>query len=108
MSSERESHDIFTLRYVTSVSSIKDVKPAESKHPKHLNLIFDSNDGIVESIVEFYTDESAQDWRRELLGAFRPSKTRHPKGVLTLPNRCTVLVSQESAFDFDARWHRGP
>jgi sterol 3beta-glucosyltransferase len=63
--------------YLASVSSIKDVKPAESKHPRHLNIIFDSNDGIVESIVEFDTDESAQDWRRELLGAFHPSEVMY-------------------------------
>lgn len=62
--------------YPSSVSSIKDVKPAESKYPRHLNIIFDSNVGIVDSSVEFDTDESAQAWRRELLGAFRPSKTK--------------------------------
>jgi hypothetical protein len=67
------------LPYVTSVSSIKDVKPAESKHPRYLDIVFDSNDGIVVSTVEFDTDESAQDWRRELLGACRP-KTRRPRG----------------------------
>jgi hypothetical protein len=77
MSSARESHN---LPYVTSVSSIKELKPAESKHPRHVHIVFDSNDGVVVSIVEFDTDESAQDWRRELLGAFRPSKTRHPRG----------------------------
>lgn len=72
---ETRSHN---LPYVsTSVSSIKDVKPAESEHPRHLDIVFDSNDGIVDSIVEFDTDESAQDWRRELLGAF-PPETRHP------------------------------
>ncbi len=76
---------------------------AESKRPRHINITFDSNDGIIDSTVEFDTDESAQDWRRELLGAFRPSKARHPRDVLTSPNRCTVLVSQESPFGFDAR-----
>ena len=75
MGSERlsENHMICP----TSVSSIKDVKPAESKLPRHLNIVFDSNDGIADSIVEFDTHESAQDWRRELLGAFRPSETRY-------------------------------
>lgn len=82
------------------------MKPAESKYPRHLNIIFDSNVGIVDSSVEFDTDESAQAWRRELLGAFRPSKIRHSRGDLTSPNRCTVLVSQESPCGFDA-WHRG-
>jgi hypothetical protein len=97
MSPGRESHN---LLYPTSVSSIKDVKPVESKQPRHLNIVFDSNDGIVDSTVEFDTDESAQDWRRELLGAFL-SRPSHPRGDLTLPNRCTVLVSQGSPCGFD-------
>ena len=44
-------------------------------------MVFDSNDGIVDGIVEFDTVESAQDWRRELLGAFRPC---HPHYIPTI------------------------
>jgi hypothetical protein len=50
------------------VSAIKDVKPVDSKRPRHLDVVFESNIGITESTVEFDTDESAQEWRRELLG----------------------------------------
>jgi sterol 3beta-glucosyltransferase len=56
------------------VASIKDIKPVESKRPRHLIIIFEANTGTVEATVEFDTDESAQDWRRELLGAFRPCR----------------------------------
>lgn len=54
------------------VSSVRDIKPVDSRRPRHLNITFESNTGTAESIIEFDTDESAQDWRRELLGAFRP------------------------------------
>lgn len=75
--SSRDEHRIKPLRSIL-FSSVKDVKPAESKYPRHLNIVFDSNDGIVDSIVEFDTDESAQDWRRELLGAlFLYRRDRH-------------------------------
>ena len=73
MSPQTENHIIYPTS--TPVSSIKNVKPAESKHPRHIDIVFDSNDGTVDSLVEFDTDESAQDWRRELLGAFRPPST---------------------------------
>ena len=77
--SPHENHIIY--RDPTSVSSIKDVKPAESKHPRNLNIIFDSNDGIVDSTVEFDTDESAQDWRRELLGTSHPFFRQGPEVI---------------------------
>ena len=54
------------------MSSIKDIKPVESKRPRHLIIIFESITGSAEATVEFDTEESAQDWRRELLGAFLP------------------------------------
>jgi sterol 3beta-glucosyltransferase len=66
--SSRDEHKIKPLRSIL-FSSVKIVKPVESKNPRHLNTVFESSPGIVESIVEFDTDESAQDWRRELLGA---------------------------------------
>lgn len=85
--------------YAEPVSSIKTIKPVEVKNPRHLNIVYESTSGVVDSIVEFDTDESAQDWRRELLGAFCPGA---PKCVSTLLYRRTVLVSQESPFGFDA------
>jgi hypothetical protein len=54
------------------VSSIKDIKPVELKRPRHLIITYESNRGTIESTIEFDTDESAQDWRRELLGASCP------------------------------------
>ena len=92
----RENHII----YPSSVSSIKDVRPAEPKLPRHINMVFDSNDGIVDGIVEFDTVESAQDWRRELLGAFVPLRQGVPE-VIYRHHRCSVLVSQGSSAGFD-------
>jgi hypothetical protein len=54
------------------VSSVKDVKSVDSERPRHLTVIFEASTGTVESTIEFDTDESAHDWRRELLGASRP------------------------------------
>jgi len=49
----------------------------DSRRPRHLTITFESSTGTAESIIEFDTDESAQDWRRELLGAFRPCQRIH-------------------------------
>ena len=77
--------------YAEPVSSIKTIKPVEVKSPRHLNIVYESTSGVVDSIVEFDTDESAQDWRRELLGAFRPGA---PKCVFNfaLQAHCSCIA----------------
>jgi len=57
------------------VSSVKDVKPVDLKRPRHLTVTFEASTGTVDSTIEFDTDESARDWRRELLGASRLGNT---------------------------------
>ena len=52
-----------------SVSSVKDVIQTE-RRPRYINILYDSAQGTVESKVEFDTEESACDWKRELLGEF--------------------------------------
>ena len=52
-----------------SVSSVKDVNQVKSR-PRHITILYESAQGTVESTVEFDTDESACDWKRELLGEF--------------------------------------
>jgi len=94
------------------VSSIKDINPVESKRPRHLIIIFESNTGTVEATVEFDTDESAQDWRRELLGAFRPCRFQcipaviliiYQTGALFLYRRNRRLIfMQDDAEDHNA------
>ncbi|KAI0250754.1 hypothetical protein BJV78DRAFT_1127517 [Lactifluus subvellereus] len=66
--SSRDEDKVKPLRTIL-LSAVKDVKPVESKRPRHLTIIFESNIGTTESTVEFDTDESAREWRRELLGA---------------------------------------
>ncbi|KAI0304369.1 hypothetical protein B0F90DRAFT_1666870 [Multifurca ochricompacta] len=88
--SSRDEDKIKPLRSIL-LSSIKDIKPVDSKRSRHFALSFDSSTGIVESTVEFDTDESAQDWRRELLGAL----------FLYRRNRRSVLM-QNDADDLNA------
>jgi sterol 3beta-glucosyltransferase len=97
------------ITYPATVSSIKNIKPLESKNPRRLNIVFEANTGIVESIVEFDTDESAQDWRRELLGAFCPYmidvSQRRPNfhiGALFLYRRNRRLVLEDDTDDLNA------
>ena len=78
-----------------SVSSIRDIKPVDSRRPRHLTITFESNTGTAESTIEFDTDESAQDWRRELLGAFRPCQRQSiPVIIITITKQvhCSCIA----------------
>lgn len=48
-------------------SSIKEVVQADPKHPKFLRLKFHSGHDV-KGYVEFDTEESTRDWRREVQG----------------------------------------
>lgn len=55
---------------VCVVSSIVQVMPQDPKHEKVIHIMFDAAVGFREGVIEFDTEESARDWRREIEGAF--------------------------------------
>lgn len=52
------------------MSSIVQVMPQDPKHEKVIHIMFDAAVGFREGVIEFDTEESARDWRREIEGAF--------------------------------------
>ncbi|KAH9179294.1 glycosyltransferase family 1 protein [Lactarius sanguifluus] len=80
--SSRDEDKIKPIRSIL-LSSVKDVNQVESK-PRHITTLYESAQGTVDSTVEFDTDESACDWKRELLGALFLYR-RNRRSVLT-PN----------------------
>ncbi|KAI0061655.1 UDP-Glycosyltransferase/glycogen phosphorylase [Artomyces pyxidatus] len=66
--SSRDEDRIKPLRSVL-LSSVKHVHHTELKYPRHLHITFEGVPEDRESVVEFDTEESARDWRRELHGA---------------------------------------
>jgi hypothetical protein len=55
------------------VSSFKEIKPVDWKRPRHIDVVFESSQGIIESTVEHDTIEAARDWRNEFHRmSFRP------------------------------------
>ncbi|KAH9049860.1 glycosyltransferase family 1 protein [Lactarius hengduanensis] len=80
--SSRDEDKIKPIRSIL-LSSVKDVSQVESK-PRHITTLYESAQGTVDSTVEFDTDESACDWKRELLGALFLYR-RNRRSVLT-PN----------------------
>lgn len=60
--------DILVLCGGGVVSGIVRVTPKDPKHPKVLHIIFDGASRFSEGVVEFDTEESARDWRREIQG----------------------------------------
>jgi len=48
-----------------SVSSFKEIKPVDWKRPRHIDVVFESSQGVIESTVEHDTIEAARDWRNE-------------------------------------------
>ncbi|KAF8809557.1 glycosyltransferase family 1 protein [Phlegmacium glaucopus] len=48
---------------------VQTVVPVDPKHPRILRLIIDPAARVVHDYAEFDTEESAQDWRREVTGA---------------------------------------
>ncbi|KAH9042076.1 UDP-Glycosyltransferase/glycogen phosphorylase [Lactarius pseudohatsudake] len=78
--SSRDEDKIKPIRSIL-LSSVKDVSQVESK-PRHITTLYESAQGIVDSTVEFDTDESACDWKRELLGALFLYR-RNRRSVLT-------------------------
>jgi sterol 3beta-glucosyltransferase len=65
--SSRDEDHIKPLRTVL-YSNVKEIVPIDRKHPKLLRVKFQI-DTDVKGYVEFDTEESAQDWRKELQGA---------------------------------------
>lgn len=47
------------------VSSVKEILPADHKHPRHIEAVFEHD---LDGYAEFDTVESAQQWRKELTG----------------------------------------
>ncbi|KAH9002635.1 UDP-Glycosyltransferase/glycogen phosphorylase [Lactarius hatsudake] len=80
--SSRDEDKIKPIRSIL-LSSVKDVTQVESK-PRHITTLYESAQGTVDSTVEFDTEESACDWKRELLGALFLYR-RNRRSVLT-PN----------------------
>ncbi|KAI9465440.1 glycosyltransferase family 1 protein [Lactarius psammicola] len=87
--SSRDEDKIKPIRTIL-LSSVKDVNQVKSR-PRHITILYESAQGTVESTVEFDTDESACDWKRELLGAL----------FLYRRNRRSVLM-QSDADDLNA------
>ncbi|KAI0269895.1 hypothetical protein BC834DRAFT_967621 [Gloeopeniophorella convolvens] len=82
--SSQDEDKIKPLRTIL-LSSIKDIRPPESKRLRYITLTFETSAGAIESITEFDTEESARDWRRELQGAL----------FLYRRNRRSVLMQNE-------------
>ncbi|KAI0304370.1 hypothetical protein B0F90DRAFT_1948660 [Multifurca ochricompacta] len=75
--SSRDEDRIRPLRSVL-LSSIKEIKPVNWEHPRHIDVVFESRQGIIETSVEYDTIEAARDWRNELRGAiFLYRRNRH-------------------------------
>ncbi|KAF8270838.1 hypothetical protein EI94DRAFT_1569918 [Lactarius quietus] len=88
--SSRDEDKIKPIRSIL-LSSIKDVNREESRRPRHIIILYETAQGTVDTTVEFDTDESARDWRRELLGAL----------FLYRRNRRSVLM-QDDADDMNS------
>ncbi|KAA1469801.1 UDP-Glycosyltransferase/glycogen phosphorylase [Dentipellis sp. KUC8613] len=71
LSSYASSRDEDRIRPIRSLllSSIKEIVPMDTKRPKHARVIFNGLADIADTDVEFDTEESAREWRRELNGA---------------------------------------
>ncbi|KAI0250755.1 hypothetical protein BJV78DRAFT_1127542 [Lactifluus subvellereus] len=67
--SSRDEDKIKPLRSIL-LSSIKEVKPVDWERPRHIDVVYESRDGITETSVEFDTIEAARDWRNEVKGAY--------------------------------------
>ncbi|KAI0004465.1 hypothetical protein BJV74DRAFT_807446 [Russula compacta] len=74
--SSRDEDKIRPLRSIL-LSSIKEINPVESKSPRYITVTYESDTGTVGSNLEFDTNESAQDWKRELLGALFLYRRNH-------------------------------
>lgn len=90
------------------MSSIKEVKPVDWERPRHIDVVYDSSDGITETYVEYDTIEAARDWRNELKGTcfyvlLDCYSLTSPLGVLFLyrRNRQAVL-SRDPTEDIDS------
>jgi sterol 3beta-glucosyltransferase len=73
--SSRDEDKIKPIRSIL-LSSVKDVN-VESRRPRHITILYESHEGTVDTTVEFDTDESAGDWKRELLGALFLYRRNH-------------------------------
>ncbi|KAN0139921.1 UDP-Glycosyltransferase/glycogen phosphorylase [Lactarius tabidus] len=78
--SSRDEDKIKPIRSIL-LSSIRDVIQTE-RRPRHITIFYETAQGTVDSVVEFDTNESALDWKRELLGALFLYRRNH-RSVLT-------------------------
>ena len=56
------------INNLTSVAFVQGVLPVDPKRPRILRLILDPVARTANDYAEFDTEESAQDWRREVTG----------------------------------------
>ena len=60
-----------TNKFLSSVAFVQGVQPIDPKRPRILRLILDPIARTANDYAEFDTEESAQDWRREVTGMWR-------------------------------------
>lgn len=51
-----------------SVAFIVEILPIDASRPRHIRIVLNSAARTVHDSAEFDTEESAQDWRKELTG----------------------------------------
>jgi sterol 3beta-glucosyltransferase len=93
------------------LSSIKGVLPVDPKYPRRVAAIFDRDTTMdMDGIAEYTTDESAQDWRRELEAALFIYRHQR-RQALELENtegvRLNIPLNRISHFGFRDLLHFG-
>ena len=56
------------INKLSSVAFVQGVQPVDPKRPRILRLVLDPIARTANDYAEFDTEESAQDWRREVTG----------------------------------------
>ncbi|KAF9013495.1 glycosyltransferase family 1 protein [Cyathus striatus] len=54
--------------YTLLLTLVRDVVPVDGKHPRYMRLVLDDMSNNENDYIEFDTEESAHDWRKEITG----------------------------------------